>query len=243
VTLDRAGNLYGTTYRGGSSQLGTVYQLKRHGSSYVHNQLHGFAGGNDGGFLIYVARKCSKRGVQFQFPLSPPAPVPSAAPTTKPSGQSPSPARLPVIDARPRFRTRPPRSPKPLGGPSNTTVYSLATCSRIFPERYYPDEPLRGIAIREGKSGHQYHLVNTCPLALSPLPSLRITRVLGLEVMGGGHGRWGWELGSRSRFHVRLGWGARVCGKELGPRWGERESAAAGVESAGLQPGEFYGGG
>src|SRR5271165_6609804 len=48
VTLDRAGNLYGTTYGGGASQLGTVYQLKRHGSSYVHNQLHTFAGGNDG---------------------------------------------------------------------------------------------------------------------------------------------------------------------------------------------------
>ena len=28
--------------------LGTVYQLKRHGSSYIHNQLHTFAGGNDG---------------------------------------------------------------------------------------------------------------------------------------------------------------------------------------------------
>ena len=29
-------------------RLGTVYQLKRHGSSYIHNQLHAFAGGNDG---------------------------------------------------------------------------------------------------------------------------------------------------------------------------------------------------
>jgi uncharacterized repeat protein (TIGR03803 family) len=48
VTLDRAGNLYGTTYGGGASQLGTVYELKRHGSSYIHNQLHAFAGGNDG---------------------------------------------------------------------------------------------------------------------------------------------------------------------------------------------------
>src|SRR5271165_5342944 len=48
VTLDRGGDLYGTTYGGGSSGLGTVYQLKRHGSSYIHNQLHAFAGGNDG---------------------------------------------------------------------------------------------------------------------------------------------------------------------------------------------------
>src|SRR5271165_3965855 len=48
VTLDRGGNLYGTTYGGGASGLGTVYQLKRHGSSYIHNQLHAFTGGNDG---------------------------------------------------------------------------------------------------------------------------------------------------------------------------------------------------
>lgn len=31
VTLDRAGNLYGTTYGGGANQAGTVYQLKRAG--------------------------------------------------------------------------------------------------------------------------------------------------------------------------------------------------------------------
>ena len=48
VTLDRGGNLYGTTYGGGASGLGTVYQLKRHGSSYVHNQLHAFKAGSDG---------------------------------------------------------------------------------------------------------------------------------------------------------------------------------------------------
>jgi uncharacterized repeat protein (TIGR03803 family) len=48
VTLDRAGNLYGTTYGGGASQDGTVYQLKRAGSGYIHNQLHAFTGGNDG---------------------------------------------------------------------------------------------------------------------------------------------------------------------------------------------------
>ncbi len=48
VTLDRAGNLYGTTYAGGASQDGTVYQLKRVGSSYIRNQLHAFTGGADG---------------------------------------------------------------------------------------------------------------------------------------------------------------------------------------------------
>ena len=48
VTLDRAGNLYGTTYGGGVSQDGTLYQLKRARSSYIHNQLHAFTGGSDG---------------------------------------------------------------------------------------------------------------------------------------------------------------------------------------------------
>ncbi len=48
VILDRAGNLYGTTYAGGASQDGTVYQLKRAGSGYIHNQLHAFTGGSDG---------------------------------------------------------------------------------------------------------------------------------------------------------------------------------------------------
>jgi uncharacterized repeat protein (TIGR03803 family) len=48
VTLDRAGNLYGTTYGGGQSGNGTVYELKRHGSAYTHDQLHEFTGGSDG---------------------------------------------------------------------------------------------------------------------------------------------------------------------------------------------------
>jgi hypothetical protein len=49
VTLDAAGNMYGTTYsNSGGAQLGTVYQLKHRGSGYLHNQLHEFAGGSDG---------------------------------------------------------------------------------------------------------------------------------------------------------------------------------------------------
>lgn len=50
VTMDRGGNLYGTTYGGGASGLGTVYELKRHSTSYLHSELHAFTAGNgDGG--------------------------------------------------------------------------------------------------------------------------------------------------------------------------------------------------
>jgi uncharacterized repeat protein (TIGR03803 family) len=44
VTLDRAGNLYGTAYRGGTG-AGTVYKLIHQGSSWTLNVLSSFAGG------------------------------------------------------------------------------------------------------------------------------------------------------------------------------------------------------
>ena len=47
VTLDAAGNLYGTTYSGGAG-YGTVYRLKRSGSNWLLNPLYTFAGGSDG---------------------------------------------------------------------------------------------------------------------------------------------------------------------------------------------------
>jgi uncharacterized repeat protein (TIGR03803 family) len=48
LTIDRGGNLYGTTYRGGSTGLGTVYMLAHNGSGWNFNSLYSFAGGNDG---------------------------------------------------------------------------------------------------------------------------------------------------------------------------------------------------
>ncbi len=47
LTMDRAGNLYGTTSAGGAG-YGTVFQLKRLGSSWILAQLYSFEGGNDG---------------------------------------------------------------------------------------------------------------------------------------------------------------------------------------------------
>ncbi len=49
LTMDKAGDFYSTTFSGGASKLGTVYRLKRSGSSWVADGLHSFRGGaNDG---------------------------------------------------------------------------------------------------------------------------------------------------------------------------------------------------
>ena len=48
VTIDRAGNLYGTTYNGGTYSGGEVYKLTRFGSHWLFNILYSFAGGSDG---------------------------------------------------------------------------------------------------------------------------------------------------------------------------------------------------
>jgi len=45
LIMDAAGNLYGTTYSGGSSGYGTVYMLDTKGNETV---LHSFTGGGDG---------------------------------------------------------------------------------------------------------------------------------------------------------------------------------------------------
>lgn len=50
VAVDGAANLYGTTFAGGPNGFGTVYELKHHGSSYLHNQLHAFTGDSDSGY-------------------------------------------------------------------------------------------------------------------------------------------------------------------------------------------------
>ncbi len=51
VTLDAGGNIYGTTYYGGTQYLGygVVFKLTHRGSSWVQSVLYDFSGGNDGG--------------------------------------------------------------------------------------------------------------------------------------------------------------------------------------------------
>jgi uncharacterized repeat protein (TIGR03803 family) len=48
LTLDAAGNLYGTTVHGGNNELGVVFKLSRSGSSWVITPLYKFTGGSDG---------------------------------------------------------------------------------------------------------------------------------------------------------------------------------------------------
>ena len=48
LILDAVGNLYGTTFSGGSYGLGTVFELSPLGGTWTEKVLHTFAGGNDG---------------------------------------------------------------------------------------------------------------------------------------------------------------------------------------------------
>jgi len=48
VSIDRAGNLYGTTYEGGSSGRGTVFKMVHKNGGWLFTPLYSFAGGNDG---------------------------------------------------------------------------------------------------------------------------------------------------------------------------------------------------
>ena len=48
VTLDKAGNLYGTTFRGGATDNGAVFQLKLKNSNFVFNPLYSFSGAATG---------------------------------------------------------------------------------------------------------------------------------------------------------------------------------------------------
>jgi len=55
--FDQAGNLYGSTYTGGVSEKGTVFQLTPHGQSWSESIVYSFTGNSDGGLLhsgIYV---------------------------------------------------------------------------------------------------------------------------------------------------------------------------------------------
>ena len=49
LTMDAAGNLYGTTFQGGAHQAGSVFKLTPAVGSWTYTSLHDFTGGSDGG--------------------------------------------------------------------------------------------------------------------------------------------------------------------------------------------------
>jgi len=50
LTVDRAGNYYGTTYSGGSNGQGMVFKLSNHNGNWIFAPIYSFRGGNDGAF-------------------------------------------------------------------------------------------------------------------------------------------------------------------------------------------------
>ena len=48
VVFDAAGNMYGTTYHGGASNNGAIYEATRSGGVWTETVIYSFAGGNDG---------------------------------------------------------------------------------------------------------------------------------------------------------------------------------------------------
>lgn len=48
LVLDKAGNLYGTTYYAGAHDFGTVYKLTHSNGHWIESVLYSFQGGNDG---------------------------------------------------------------------------------------------------------------------------------------------------------------------------------------------------
>src|SRR5690348_14412189 len=68
VIMDRAGNLYGTTYFAGAHGYGEVYRLQRAGSEWHFSIIYSFAGGSDGahpwGALVF-GRDGSLYGTTF----------------------------------------------------------------------------------------------------------------------------------------------------------------------------------
>ncbi len=53
LAMDKKGNLYGVTPKGGTSNYGTVFELSKSGSNWTETVLHSFAGGSSDGAYPY----------------------------------------------------------------------------------------------------------------------------------------------------------------------------------------------
>lgn len=52
LSIDAAGNLYGTTYQGGAHESGAVFTLTHTGNGWSYSSLHDFTGGTDGRYPV-----------------------------------------------------------------------------------------------------------------------------------------------------------------------------------------------
>ena len=68
LTMDRAGNFYGTTYYGGSANRGVVFKLTRKGAGFVFSTLHSFGNGKG---RARMARSLSGRTAVCMAPRKP----------------------------------------------------------------------------------------------------------------------------------------------------------------------------
>ena len=66
LTMDQAGNFYGTTAGGGFGFAGTVFKLSNQGSSSILTTLHTFAGPSDGD-LSYAGLVFGPRAVRLRL--------------------------------------------------------------------------------------------------------------------------------------------------------------------------------
>jgi uncharacterized repeat protein (TIGR03803 family) len=172
VTLDGAGNLYGTAFNGGSAGQGVVFHLKTDGTSF--SVLHTFAGGSsdgsypfanvilDGSGNLYGTADLggvAGTGVVFKLPDSPPPPPPTSTLTPTPTRTfTPSPSRTPTATSTPP----PTRTPNPLG----YEYVTLAPC-RVIDTRN-PPGPLGGPALQAG-ADRSFTLVGSCGIPQSAI--------------------------------------------------------------------------
>lgn len=63
--LDQEGNLYGTTYTGGTDGAGSVYRLSPNGSSWTYTSLYSFKSGPDGAGPAFGSLATASNGTLF----------------------------------------------------------------------------------------------------------------------------------------------------------------------------------
>jgi uncharacterized repeat protein (TIGR03803 family) len=179
VTLDGAGNLFGTTFNGGSSTQGTVFGMKTDGTAFT--VLHNFTGTTSDGSFPFANLVLDNSGnlygtadlgglagtgVVFRLPMTGPTtttitPTPKLTQTpTRTPTLTPTATRTPTPTPT-RTSTPPPTStPNPLG----YEFVTVAPC-RVIDTRN-PDGPLGGPALAAG-ANRDFILTSACGVPAS----------------------------------------------------------------------------